>query len=169
MNRVIKTTSKNRASMVINALGSIFAFELISPSKEIFIISPWITNISILPNDVNQFRSFFTCENESDGRLATILNILSRRGTTIHILTRKDDQIRYTKEFVLQLAPEIKVRYADRLHEKILLTDSFFFRGSMNFTYSGAYINDEHVEMSADSQDIAIALTSAKYRWEEWS
>jgi hypothetical protein len=52
------------------------------------------------------------------------------------------------------------------MHEKGLIGDHFYLRGSMNFTYSGVNLNDEHVELTTEPEQVALALAEAKATWE---
>ena len=61
---------------------------------------------------------------------------------------------------------DIQVRRVETLHEKGLIGDHFYLRGSMNFTYSGIHINDEHIELTTDSEQVTRALLEARHRWE---
>ena len=44
---------------------------------------------------------------------------------------------------------EIKFEKAQKDHQKGLLSDLFYFEGSMNFTYSGVYLNKEKITCNA--------------------
>jgi hypothetical protein len=54
----------------------------------------------------------------------------------------------------------------ETLHEKGLIGENFYLRGSMNFTYSGIYINDEHIELTTEPDQVARAILEAQQRWE---
>ena len=166
MNRIIKSTSQTKDSQVITALSSLFALELFNPSRELFLYSPWITDVILINNHHGQFRAILPEFEYQRISLSSILNTLSNRGTKIHLLMRPELSS-YTKEFFGRLSNEIQFKLIPNLHEKILLTETFFFRGSMNFTYSGIYLNDEHTEITTDPQLIAQAITEAKHRWRE--
>lgn len=115
-----------------------------------------------------QFRSILPGFGEQQISLSILLNTLAERGSKIYIHSRPiSDGNNYTKIFLNRLIKKINKQLIENLHEKIFLTDTFFFRGSMNFTYSGMYLNDEHVEITSDVQEIAHAKLDARQRWEE--
>ena len=168
MNRRIKATSKNKSSKVLNILCSIFVLELLSPSEKIYLFSPWITDVKLMNSSFGQFRSILPGFGEQQISLSILLNTLAERGSNIYIHSRPSSESnRYTKLFLDELVKKVNIQLIENLHEKIFLTDTFFFRGSMNFTYSGLYLNDEHVEITSDVQEIAHAKLDAKQRWEE--
>ena len=97
-----------------------------------------------------------------------ILNTIAERGANVFVQTRPSNSRNDpTSKFLKNLENQINIQLIENLHEKILITDTSFFRGSMNFTYSGLYLNDEHVEISSDRTEIAQAMVDAKQRWEE--
>jgi hypothetical protein len=163
-NRIIKSNSHSNSSQLIEILSSIFALELLSPSKSVYLYSPWITDVTLINNAYGQYRSLIPESEQSKIRLSSLLNILSERSTRIFILTRPDSK--NTGTFLTRLSELIHCKFNPNLHEKILVTDHFYFRGSMNFTYSGININDEHSELSTDSEYISQALVQAKRSWE---
>jgi hypothetical protein len=163
-NRVIQSAARTSSMQLEEVLASLFALELLFPSKELFIFSPWLSNIEILNNRQGQFRALFP---ESDGikiQLSSILNKLSDAGQAIFIMTRPDHH--WTEEFLLKLNPSIKVKQLETLHEKGVISQYFYLRGSMNLTYSGIHLNDEHVEITNEASAVAEARLRAWQRWE---
>jgi hypothetical protein len=163
-NRMIQSAARTSSMQLEEVLASLFALELLFPSEKLFIFSPWISDIELLNNQRGQFRVLFP---DSDGikiRLSQMLNRLADVGQNIYIVTRPDH--RWTEEFLLKLNSKIKVRKVETLHEKGIISQHFYLRGSMNLTYSGINLNDEHVEISSESSTIAAARIRAWQRWE---
>lgn len=160
-NRVIKSTAHAAARTVNDVLRSIFALELFSPSKAIYLISPWITDFALLDNAFGQFRVLLPEENDNV-RLSSFLNALVEQGSSIYVLSRPG----LSNDFLMRLHPNIERKTTPSLHEKSFLTDHFYLRGSMNFTHSGLNRNDEHVEVTTELADLAQARIAAQTLWE---
>lgn len=161
-NRIIKSTAHAAGMALYDALGALFALELFAPSEVIFLISPWISDFVVLDNAFGQFRTLLP-EDTGQVRLSALLNALADQDTAIHVLTREG----VSRDFMQRLSPEIRYKTRQNLHEKTLLTDHFFFRGSMNFTHSGLTRNDEHIELSTEPNDLAQAWVASRMLWEE--
>lgn len=163
-NRSIKSTARAGSLQLTDCLSSIFALELMRPSSEIYLISPWISNVTLISNRFGQFRAVVGDSGDGDLRLAALLKTLAERGARIRVIYRSGHQL--TEEFLNLLPENIERRGTERLHEKGLITRYFYLRGSMNFTHSGVNLNDESVELTTDPQDVALALLEAQQRWE---
>jgi phosphatidylserine/phosphatidylglycerophosphate/cardiolipin synthase-like enzyme len=166
-NRIIKSTAHNVGKQLQHLLSSLFALELLAPSTEIYLFSPWVSDVPLLNSAFGQFRALLPEAETTDVRLSVLLNALADRGARVHILTKSNQ--RYTELFLSRLDEGVVYRCRDELHEKGLVTNHFYFRGSMNFTYSGIHLNDEHCELTTDQGVVAQALLEARQRWESLS
>jgi hypothetical protein len=165
--RVIKSKARGSSVQLLHCLSSLFVTELLNPSPELYLISPWISKVSLINNRFGQFRAVTSGLNKSELHLGDILTLLAEKGTHIFIMCRPNHPL--TEEFVKPLLTAhsgIQCRRREALHEKGLITHNFYLRGSMNFTYSGVNLNDESVELTLSSQAIARALIEAKADWE---
>lgn len=160
-NRVIKSTAHAAGRTVSNVLCSILAVELFAPSKTIYLVSPWISDFAVVDNAFGQFRALLPEANDNV-RLSSVLNALAEQGSSIYVLSRPG----LSDDFSLRLHPNIQRKTKPNLHEKSFLTDHFYLRGSMNFTYSGLNRNDEHVEVTTESADLAQARIAIQTLWE---
>ena len=163
-NRSIKSKARAGSLQLADCLSSLFALELMRPSSEIYLISPWISNLTLISNRFGQFRTVIGDSGEGDLRLASILKILAERGVRVRVMYRSEHL--QTEEFLNLLSENIERRSIETLHEKGLITQYFYLRGSMNFTYSGVNLNDESVELTTEPQDVALAFLEARQRWE---
>jgi hypothetical protein len=163
-NRWIKSSARGGAVQLTDCLHSLFALELMCPSPEMYLISPFINDVPLLSNRFGQFRTVMGDNGEGELRMKLLLTTLAERGTHIHILYRPDDK---NEEFLRALPDAVERRSSETLHEKGLITAHFYLRGSMDFTYSGVNLNDESIELTTDAQDIALALIEVRQRWEE--
>jgi len=163
-NRTIKSRARSSSVQLADSLSSLFVLELMSPGRELYLISPWISDMTVIKGHFGQFRAIMPELGRSELRLAGALTVLAERGVQVRILCRSDQQ--QTQEFLRRLPREVEWRYVDTLHEKGLIGEHFYLRGSMNFTFSGVNLNDESVEVTTDPEVIALALTEARQMWE---
>lgn len=56
---------------------------------------------------------------------------------------------------VREMDQKIDIKFDDVLHEKGLLTDSFYLAGSMNFTHFGLNIKRESVRLETSAEKVA--------------
>lgn len=163
-NRRITSKARDGSVQLTDCLSSLFALELMCPSPEIYLLSPWISNMPLISGRFGQFRALMGDMGGNDLRLATVLATLAERGAMVRIVCRPNQPL--TDEFLNLLPEQIEYRFLETLHEKGLITRSYYLRGSMNFTYSGVNLNDESVELTTDPQDVVPALLEARQRWE---
>ena len=175
--RVIHTRSVARE--VPRLLQSLFAGELVAPSRNLWLVSPWISNIPILDNRTNAFRHIEPNWPQTRIRLADVLAHLLMDGTAVYVATRPSRRGGASKAndgFVDELKRKaggsdaslyIYRRREENLHQKGLLCEAFYLRGSMNFTRNGVQHNDERVEFTTDREDIARARSEFKEQWKK--
>jgi hypothetical protein len=169
--RVIRKSASGSGEEVIGLLGSLFALELVSPSRCLWLVSPWVTDIPLLDNRFGSFPML-----DPFGRrvitLAEVLATLARHKTTI-VVALRDDSINIPfRERLKQLedihAVQMSCIYVpreQRLHDKALAGDDFVIAGSMNFTYSGAILNEEQVQLHTDDAYVAKTQTDLFQRF----
>lgn len=150
-------------------LQSIFIGELICPSRTIWLVSPWISDIPVIENTANQFLSLEPTFAGRKIRLSEIVIKLLAMGTTVCVVTRPDNHNQY---FLRSLNSWLKgnqgnliLHEVEELHEKGLLGDFYYLAGSMNFTYNGITLNQESVHFHNDSQIVAENRIAFAYRW----
>ncbi|HET8658048.1 MAG TPA: phospholipase D-like domain-containing protein DpdK [Micromonosporaceae bacterium] len=158
-----RTTENLRA-----LLQAIFVSELLVPSGEIWLVSPWISDIAVINNVDGAFTALEPSWGARELRLSEILARLALRGTRVFVETRPDERNRrFLQRLQAQVrTPTLHVRRSEVLHEKGLLGDHFLLNGSMNFTYNGIQLLDEWVRFDTDTQAIAEARLAFRARWE---
>lgn len=164
-NRLIFSKSRRYSLEIAECLHSLFALEVTSPSRMIYLVSPWISNVKILSNRTGQLNSILPDYQNIDIRLANTLNLLCDKGTEVRIICRPNQY--YTERFLRILSEEASYVFSEKLHIKGLLTDHFYLRGSMNFTYSGINQNEETVELTNDPEEIALVSFELEKQWEQ--
>jgi hypothetical protein len=166
-NRVIKSRAPGSSVQLVGCLASLFTLELLNPGKELYLISPWLSQVTLIDNRFGQFRALISETGKSALDLGDILTLIAARGTQVRILYRRAANVT-TGQFVesVQGIKNIECRPYLDLHEKGLVTSRFYLRGSMNFTYAGVNINGESVELTNDESMVWKALQEAKVSWE---
>lgn len=164
LNRSIKSKARGSSVQLIDCLSSLFLLELLSPSPELYLISPWLSKVALINNRFGQFRAVTSELNKSELHLADILTLLSEKGTRVRILCRPRSP--QTEEVLALLPKNIECRRTETLHEKGLISHHFYLRGSMNFTYAGVNLNDESLELTRKPEEVAGAIIAVRARWE---
>ena len=141
-------------------LQSIFIAELVNPSEEIWIVSPWISNVNIIDNRAGDFNSI---NFDWKGREISLIDILIHfmsLGSNINIVANTEihsdkfeDQIN-EKVNEHSFANLFKFVRNKIIHQKGIITKHGSLRGSINITYNGIYINDELITYSIDEAEI---------------
>jgi len=146
-------------------LQSIFIGELLAPSEELWLVSPWISDIPIINNEAGQFRSLVPEWDLAPIRLSQILQHLAKHSTKIHIAMRDEKHnepfLKYTE------MNGVEMYLAPLLHEKGLLGDDYFLSGSFNLTFNGITLNDEIAHLYTDKAIIAANRISFNECWRE--
>jgi hypothetical protein len=155
---------------VRDLLQSLFAAELVHPSKKLWLFFAWITDIELLDNSARQFASLEPDWPATHIRLSKVLDALLTRGVDVRVIIREHG---YNKFFVAKLR-DLKLRHDDRLkwvvqkdyHAKGLLGSDYFLSGSMNLTVSGITVNGEHLVLRCDRAVIAEQSMELEGQWE---
>lgn len=148
-------------------LQAAFVGELLAPSEEIWLISPWVSDIAVIDNVDGGFSGLEPTWGAREVRLSEVLACLTSRGTRVFVEVRPEEHNRrFLQRMQAQAAAgTMEVRRSQVLHEKGLLGDRFLLNGSMNFTYSGVHLLDEWVRFDTDAQAIAEARLAFRARW----
>lgn len=142
--------------------------ELVSPGDEVWMVSPWITDVPLLDNRAGSFDAVNPEWGHREIRLADVAVQLMAGGTEVKIITRPDD---HNQVFLRRLAEAaeaaavgelLQVTIRQSLHTKGILTSRGFLSGSMNLTYSGLDLNDELITYETADQALAVARLAFK-------
>lgn len=172
MNRVIRKSKAQSAGEAHDLLSSLFAAELALPSRCLWLVSPWITDVDILDNtagtypDLNRF-------GRRHIRLAEVLVALASARATVVIGTTSDNhnasfvhRIRsLARDFGVTDRISIKIDATRRLHSKALTGDDYAVSGSMNITYNGINVREEQIELRTDDEYVSRARMDAYDRF----
>src|SRR6218665_2674223 len=72
-------------------LSMVFAQELLTPSRDVFIFAPWIINIVIFDSRLGQYSTLNPEWAKREVRLVEVLVAIVTSGTRLHVHTRPDD------------------------------------------------------------------------------
>lgn len=174
--RTIYRSKKTSQYEIQDLLRSALTAELVTPSKEIWLLSPWLSNPTIFDNRTNLYRGLDPEWERCEIDLIETLLTLSRRSTQIYLLT-KDDQFNLSGLERLGVLSNhsidrssfyknIKHKFNNKLHTKGIVSDHFSWIGSMNFTNNGVYNNEETIYYSVDSDTISQTRLNFRRNWE---
>jgi phosphatidylserine/phosphatidylglycerophosphate/cardiolipin synthase-like enzyme len=148
-------------------LESALVSELLAPSPELWLVSPWISDVTVLDNSRGGYDGLLPDASARPYSLAEVLALLVRGGAQLTVVTRHDP---HNGPFLRRLdrlaaGGRLLVVKHDDLHEKTLSGQDWIITGSMNFTIRGMELNDEVVFYRVDAQAAAQARVDLAHRW----
>lgn len=149
-------------------LQSVFALELLSPSRPLWIASPWISDLILVDNSGRQFSGLSAALPARGLRLTELLAIQLQRGGQVRIVTSRADSNRTFIRTIEGMAEEyagLHLILAENIHEKGITGEHFTVDGSMNLTFNGVHVNEEYVILSADPAVVAERRLAFLARW----
>jgi hypothetical protein len=166
--RVIRKSRPAGAGDARTLLETVLVAECLRPSRVVWLVSPWISDVPVFDNRGGSFSHVFPNSGERELRLSEVLLHIAEAGTSVVVATRDDPQ---NAAFLAAIAPEaakgrdITVTTSPDLHEKTLAGDDFVLSGSMNFTQAGLDWNEEQVTLDTDTETVAAARRDLRSRW----
>ena len=159
--------SSARSTELRDLLQSLFVGEILLPSRCVWLVSPWISDIPIIDNETNLFSQLAPEWPRGRVSLSQVIVRMLSAGTTVHVATRDDELNRSFLSVLKSLGGEgrLRVHTSEDLHEKGLLGDDFYLSGSMNFTVAGIQINEEVLHLITDPADVAQNRVILTQRW----
>ena len=155
---------------LVDLIQTVFAAELLAPSRPLWIASPWISNAELIDNSGRQFAGLVSTWASRPIRLTEVLLAHVARGGEVIIVTRDVD---INRPFLAELAASfdgdgaVKIILTDVIHEKGITGESFTLDGSMNLTYTGLRIKEEYVVLSTSPEVVARRRLEFLHRWRE--
>jgi len=152
-------------------LQAVFVGEALAPSRCLWLVSPWISDIAVVDNRAGAFDALDSSWGQRLLRLSELLARNLRLGSTVVVATRP---VTHNTLFLDQLAgmaaefgvaSALRVNEAEELHEKGLLGDDFYLGGSMNLTYGGVELLEETVTFDTAPSVVAEARLTFYERW----
>jgi hypothetical protein len=151
----------------------LFACELIAPSRCLWLVSPWITDLDIIDNKDGGFSALEPTWGARPIRLTEVLARLAEQGTVLRVAMRPIRHERANADVARKLidigssvdTDQVQVIEREELHTKGLLGDDYFLAGSMNFTRSGVEVWDERIELHTDRAHVMQAMLEMHGRY----
>ena len=168
LSRDIHGPAQSRA--IRDLLQTLFAAELLRPSRPLWICFAWITDLYLLDNSARQFALLQPDWPAAPIRLSKVLDALLARGGQINVVIRKHE---YNAAFITSLerlraehGTQIRWAVGENFHAKGLLGDGYFLNGSMNLSVNGVSVNEEHVVLRLDPAVLAQQRLEFADRWD---
>jgi phosphatidylserine/phosphatidylglycerophosphate/cardiolipin synthase-like enzyme len=164
-------TATSTPKIIKELLQMIFAAELLKASeRQIWIVSPWLSNVEIFDNRSGYFAEINPDWPCASIRLVDVLVELLKQGSEVNIVVdseeAKNENNRHNDKFFNTiklrthregLGSKITLRKSDNLHTKGFLFDSGFLSGSMNMTFNGLEVLDEYIVYDRSKDAISQA------------
>lgn len=165
--RNLRNTENTRH--LCDLLQSLFAAELLRPSRELWLVSAWVSDISLLDNTGGQFSTLAPEWPRTRIRLTQMLLHLARRGCRVRVATSTAEHNRSFVDAIRQgfksIDGDLRLYESATLHEKGLLGAGFYLAGSFNFTHFGISINEEVAHLHVDPAVVAEHRVMLVNRW----
>ena len=168
MNRVIRKSRAQSAGEVLEMLGALFSAELVEPSRCVWLVSPWVSDVEVLDNSAGTY-SALTNFGRRPIRLVEVLVTLAAEGAFVVVATTPDPHndmfLRRLEVLQKDLRVEDRINVvvdrSGKLHTKALTGDDYAVAGSMNITYTGINLREEQVELHTNESYVAQARMDA--------
>lgn len=166
LSRTIRTRPRNGVA-VTEVLGTLLVSELVHPSREVWLVSGWVSDVAVLANPMGELDDLFVDGSAGTPTLSDVLARLSWQGTRINVAVREDPHNEVFLELLRRrCAPGLlSVHTSPDLHEKVLCGDDWVMKGSMNFTWSGLNLHEESIELVVDPTEAASHRLQFSVRW----
>jgi hypothetical protein len=149
---------------------SLFAAEILMPSRPLWLFFAWVTDVDVLDNSARQFGALCPDWPSAQIQLSTVLDGLLGRGGTVNIVLRDATHNKYFIDRIrlLQRRHSGLIKWCKRaeFHEKGMLGNGYVLDGSMNLTVRGLTTNDEHVILRCDPKSVAQRRIELQTKWE---
>lgn len=163
LQRTVRTRPRNGLA-IVDVLGGVFASELCSPSPELWLVSGWASDVTVLDNSSRQFDGLLGQDAGSSLTLSEVLRALAERGTVVHVALR---DVEHNRGFMRRLGnvERIQTYLSADLHEKILVGWDWTLKGSMNFTWNGLQRNEESIDLQVGPTVASTQRLELRTRW----
>ena len=175
--RTILSMEDGSREDLADAIQNLFISELLKPSSEVWLVSPWVTDVEVIDNRTGNFLGLLPDFPKRWIRLTEVVSEIISRDALVNLVTRphnrESDNFR-NEQFVSQLIARVttdgnqdrlRTIFSENLHIEGLLTDSIFLSGSMNFTFYGLRKSEELIRITSDENEIANAKLGFRQYW----
>ncbi|WP_432097985.1 phospholipase D-like domain-containing protein DpdK [Streptomyces sp. WAC 04229] len=169
LTRTVRTGART-GLRIDSILSAALMAEILNPSSDMWLVSPWITDVQVIDNSHGTYDAFFGDASPSGWRLSDALLRIAGAGAHVHVVTRPDP---HNDAFLRRIeAPEmerVRVLRDPDIHEKTLCGQEWILTGSMNYTVRGMAKNDELVTYKVGGPDAGQARLDLAQRWRSGS
>ena len=162
-------TAPWQARAIQEALQSLLAAELASPSAELWLLSAWVTDLDLLDNSARAFAGLRPEWPAAGIALSRVLADVASKGARVCVVVRDVDHnhafIQRLRSRQISSSGRLGLAVSPNAHEKTLVGDDYVLGGSMNFTHSGTTRNDEHMLLRVDRAAAANRRLDLNRRW----
>ena len=163
--RIVRTSPQMGIS-VRSIIESLMVSEFLAPSEEMWLVSPWISDVAVLDNSGGDYDALLLGSPARMITLAETLGNLARVGIRLTVVCRDDaHNIAFRTRLLRASHGAVRVVLHDDLHEKTWVGSDWLLTGSMNFTYRGIAVNDESVTYKVTAPAAATARLDFNHRW----
>lgn len=160
-------TGPGQARAIRDVLQSLFALELLRPSRRLWVGFGWISDVEILDNGARQFAPLQPDWPTGQIRVSTVLAAIAAKGCEVVVLIRDEPA---NRKFIdrmrdLEVMGSIRIIVLPDFHEKGLLGDDYVLSGSMNLTWNGITVNDEHLLLRTEPAEVAERRLQLEEKW----
>jgi PLD-like domain len=168
LKRIIRKSRELASGEARSLIETVLVAELVAPSDVLWLVSPWINDVTVIRNDDARFSALLPQVEERAAHLSEVLAAIADSGTTVVVATRPDamnDTFR-TNLRNSSFAGDRLIECLDpALHEKTLAGEGYVLTGSMNFTRAGIDYNEEQVTFDDDVRLVAEVRSALRRRW----
>lgn len=158
--RRITTHGDGPTLLASDVVQSLIVSEILCPSKDVWLLSPWISDIPVIDNQAGAFAGILPGMTVRTILLTDALIELAKRGSHVRVVVRPDPRNTKVTDKLMaasETMEPIDVLEKKNLHEKALLTSRFHLHGSMNFTHYGRTVNQEALVLETETDSISRA------------
>lgn len=163
-------TPRHRQSLA-DALTSCLISEVLVPSRQLWLISGWISDVEVIDNSAGAFSAIAPDWAPGPVRLSAALGWIAQRGGRVLVGMRKHPHnyafAARLKDLEQRFPGKIAWGLSEKEHRKCLCGDSFALRGSMNFTYLGLTTNEEQMTLTTFSDDVKRLQMELADSWKD--
>lgn len=162
-------TSPTTGIRIDSILTAVLTSELLTPSPELWLVSPWISDVAVLDNSQGNYDGLFPENPPATCTFSQVLALLVRQGVHLTVVTRPAEHNAPFLRKLSGLAEPATVRVVKKpdVHEKTFCGNSWILSGSMNFTVRGMAVNDESMTYTVGDSESARARLDFARRWKD--
>ena len=162
--RLIIKTAQGSRDEIRDLLESLVVAELLVPGPEIWLVSPWVSDLPLLDNRSGAYAGLEPSWPKRHLTLAELLAFALKadESTRVHVVTRSAIHNKRFCDRLQRLAVLDRTSNRlsvtsdrDELHSKGFLGTAFALNGSMNFTRNGVEVFDEMVQLETAPETLA--------------